>query len=197
MIYAFGLLRLHEMYHFNFDNQATQWEQIMRVPLYLPYALVYKAVFMTADCFEESLANKRMVRYAPNTVRNFAADWANKSAPGYSDYNRESVLLMRGLAGQLFGLHQLGQQQNNLLHVMIIGLQNGLMGQLRNHQNSRIINETLNNLNLMQWQPNGSIVNPEALENTPSLGFSCPEYIVKGPFENYRHKGLVRRKDED
>jgi hypothetical protein len=56
---AIGIVRAHELFHFRFDVYALYNELILQKPLYNEYSqCVYRAVYCTADCFEETLANR-------------------------------------------------------------------------------------------------------------------------------------------
>jgi hypothetical protein len=56
---AIGIVRAHELFHFRFDVYALYNELILQKPLYNEYSqCVYRAVYCTADCFEEALANR-------------------------------------------------------------------------------------------------------------------------------------------
>ena len=116
---AADLVKPHEYYHFRADLYALHQELILRRPLYLPYSNhVYPQVWLTSDCYEESLANcslcdhaarSRARRFVPARQywHQYAVDFCDKQPPGYRDYGRPRELMKRGLGGQI----NLGQSQ--------------------------------------------------------------------------------------
>src|SRR5262249_27259926 len=58
---AFSLLQAHERFHFRFDLGALHDELVLKVPLFNSYfTRVYQKAVFTAQCFEESLANRAL-----------------------------------------------------------------------------------------------------------------------------------------
>jgi len=112
---AIGIARAHELFHFRFDVYALYNELILQKPLYNEYSqCVYRAVYCTADCFEEALANRSCLEseharrsfgtrvYSADQIKAFLKEWFAKAPPGYSDYGRALDELCSGLGGQLF-----------------------------------------------------------------------------------------------
>lgn len=106
---AWAVLRAHERYHFRFDVGALHEELVLRQPLYLPYAgQVYAATLYSADCVEESLANRALMRInlwsageKQACVRQFMHDFCKSGPPGYQDFDRNIAELKQRLVGQL------------------------------------------------------------------------------------------------
>lgn len=112
---ATRIVRAHEQFHFRFDAYALYNEMILQKPLYNEYfRCVYRAVYCTADCFEEALANRSCLEseharrffglriYNTHQIRPFLKNLFAKAPPGYNDYGRALDELCSGLGGQLF-----------------------------------------------------------------------------------------------
>ena len=102
--YALEMVRAHELFHFQFDQTATLWELLLRKPLYLPYHRgIYRKVWRTKSCFEESLANRQMTEQSPERLRAFARRMAREAPPGYRDFERCKVGMTNSLTAQMLG----------------------------------------------------------------------------------------------
>jgi hypothetical protein len=111
---ALRIVRAHEQFHFRFDAYALYHELVLHKPLYNKYsASVYRAVYCTADCFEEALANRSCLesehvrrflgrRIFGAQLKPFLKNLFAKAPRGYSDYERPLNELCSGLGGQLF-----------------------------------------------------------------------------------------------
>jgi len=88
---AIGILRAHELFHFRFDVYGLYNELILQKPLYNEYSkCVYHAVYCTADCFEEALANRSCLEseharrssgtrvYSTGQIKAFLKEWLRK-----------------------------------------------------------------------------------------------------------------------
>ena len=111
---ALCLLRRHELFHFRFDVYALHKELTLGKPLYNHYHdAVYRKVFCTKECYEESLANHACVSGSewPRSVekdsllkencRQFIRAFCKEGPPGYRDFTRPLVELRSALGGQL------------------------------------------------------------------------------------------------
>jgi hypothetical protein len=107
---AFNLLRAHERFHFRFDLGALYDELVLKTPLYNAYSKeVYQKIFRTADCFEESLANRALILFRNRDVQpqhrdaldQFVRHFCKNSPPGYRDYDRNPTEMKECLLGQL------------------------------------------------------------------------------------------------
>jgi len=118
---AQNIVLAHEFYHFKFDLYTLHQELILHQPLYLTYNdLVYRNVYCTSACYEESLANHKTVEEAKNERRknsksivppfplstiarwpSYVRHFCDLQPPGYRDFNRPVSELKEGLGGQL------------------------------------------------------------------------------------------------
>lgn len=108
------IVRTHELFHFRFDVYSLHQELTLQRPLYNQYhRSVYAKVLCTADCYEESLANRACIdktswpkvqffgRPVPLAIRKFLKDFCRQAPPGYRDFDRPPTEMKTNLGGQL------------------------------------------------------------------------------------------------
>jgi len=198
-LFAFKLINFHETYHFLFDLHATVWEIILRLPLYAIYSQnFYNKVLFTNECWEESLANERKLRLAPNKVKQFTINWISNSPPGYNILdqnlvnNREAFQL--NLAKQLFQQAETQQRENKYLFQFLVGQMNGFLDfEIEfedNPQQAKIYNYFREIFDPKRGEGEYFDFKPKlgaTLDGEPDYGFSCPQYIVK-KFQKYEKR---------
>ena len=100
-LHAYNLLRSHENFHFLLSYNVALLEQLFGASIWFPYKKIYRDVFKSRTCYEESLANKKMVLGSSMQIKSFAETLANNGPWSYGLWANPAQDLWEGLGNQV------------------------------------------------------------------------------------------------